>query len=405
MELIFPLFFLGLMASSLVQAGAVGAFLPVFDPGKIKVHRKDFSPRVLVLMSLKGADPTLAKCLKGILNQDYPCYDLHIIIDSEKDPAWEVVQKIISDQHSPRVTVSPLIKKRRTAGLKNSALLQVLENLPDPYEVVAQLDSDVIPHRQWLKELVAPLESPEVGATMGNRWFVPTKGNWGSMVQYIWNAYSVPFMYFKSIPWAGTFAMKSEVIKKTDALKWLGISIIEDNVFFRAIQSLGLKLEFVPSLMMVQKINDPLIKVMDFYKRQLLWTRLYHPQWVSTAFLSWINIFLTAGATLLFFFSLVSARWTGALWTGAGLTILILVNLFLFALIDSKIHTILRKRGQTKESWFQPLFIFAVPFSQLVIAICLGLATFSRKVIWRGTTYRIDGPWQIHRMPEADEKI
>ena len=43
-------------------------------------------PEIAVLLPLRGADPSLEACLKGLLAQDYPTYQIHIVIDSDGRP-------------------------------------------------------------------------------------------------------------------------------------------------------------------------------------------------------------------------------------------------------------------------------------------------------------------------------
>src|SRR4051812_44958773 len=54
-------------------------------------------PEVAVLLPLRGADPSLRDCLRGLLRQDYPRYSVRIIIDSPQDPAWELVRSILAE--------------------------------------------------------------------------------------------------------------------------------------------------------------------------------------------------------------------------------------------------------------------------------------------------------------------
>src|SRR6478609_7234314 len=48
-------------------------------------------PRAAVLLSVRGADPSLPQCLAGLLDQDYPGYAVRITVDSEEDPAYDLV--------------------------------------------------------------------------------------------------------------------------------------------------------------------------------------------------------------------------------------------------------------------------------------------------------------------------
>src|ERR1043165_3087246 len=52
-----------------------------------------YQPRACVILCLRGTDPFLKDCLTGLLHQDYPAYRARIIIDSETDPAWDVVHQ------------------------------------------------------------------------------------------------------------------------------------------------------------------------------------------------------------------------------------------------------------------------------------------------------------------------
>jgi cellulose synthase/poly-beta-1,6-N-acetylglucosamine synthase-like glycosyltransferase len=127
------------------------------------------SPKTAVVLCLRGCDPFLPACLEAILKQDYPCYDLRIVVDSREDPAWKIVEQVVARCSTTKVQVRPLTARRDTCSLKCSSLLQALSELDDSYEAVALLDADTVPHRTWLAELVAPLADERVGAATGNR--------------------------------------------------------------------------------------------------------------------------------------------------------------------------------------------------------------------------------------------
>jgi cellulose synthase/poly-beta-1,6-N-acetylglucosamine synthase-like glycosyltransferase len=130
------------------------------------------SPKAVAILCVRGNDPVLEACLAALLNQDYPSYDVRVVVDSRTDPAWEVVQAAVAREGSAtRVQVEPLTRRRDTCSRKIAGVLQALAGLDEGYEVVALLDSDTIPHRTWLGELVAPLADPRCGAASGNRWY------------------------------------------------------------------------------------------------------------------------------------------------------------------------------------------------------------------------------------------
>src|SRR4051812_43204348 len=60
-------------------------------------------PRVTVLLPLRGSDPVLADCLRGLCRQEYPSYQIHIIVDSSDDPAWATIREVLADCPTARV--------------------------------------------------------------------------------------------------------------------------------------------------------------------------------------------------------------------------------------------------------------------------------------------------------------
>ncbi|HRX79854.1 MAG TPA: glycosyltransferase family 2 protein, partial [Pirellulaceae bacterium] len=71
-------------------------------------------PKAAVLLCLRGADPNLTHSLRRLLRQDYPDYKLFIAVDSEKDPAWNIVRQTIAELGATNVVVAPLRQRLKT---------------------------------------------------------------------------------------------------------------------------------------------------------------------------------------------------------------------------------------------------------------------------------------------------
>jgi cellulose synthase/poly-beta-1,6-N-acetylglucosamine synthase-like glycosyltransferase len=387
-------------------------------------------PRVVVLLPIRGADPSLADCLQGLLNQDYPHYDLRIIIDSVEDPAWNLVHQILARDggtdlifvedygthfqsvlHNRCVQVSPLKTRRKTCGLKSSALLQAIGTLDESCEVVALIDADVVPYRRWLRDLVRPLTNPEVGATTGIRWFMPqTAATWGSLVRYLWNAAAVVQMHALHIPWGGSLALRAQLLgigrlsdpthRRSDLLEKWGVSLWEDTASYRSICDVGLKLAFVPAATMVNRETTDLKGCFRFIRRQMLNVRLYHASWL-TILVHGVVSCLALSAALVFAAIAAAAgeRATTALLLagpalyGAGLGIGLLW-------LERRIGSLVRARGETSgRPSMRALLVLkallALPLTHLVYFACLASASMLGKVSWRGITYEFEGPWTV----------
>lgn len=360
--------------------------------------QNDSLPKAAVILPLRGADPFLADCVRALLNQNYPQYNLQIIVDSWEDPAWNIVSNAIQQLGAMHVIVSPLTLRHKTGSLKGSALVQAICALDDSYEVVAFVDADVVPHPNWLRELVAPLADEQVGASTGYRWYMPRTSQWGSLVRYIWNSAAVIFTCFRQYPWGGSMAMKLSVLRRSRLLKTWTQAVSVDAPIRKALQEIGLKVKFVPTVMMSNLEECNFVRCLGFMKRQLLVMRLYSSTWLQVA----VQVFTTALAFVmaigLLLIALVSGDFGCATWVAGAIAGYILAMVLLLTFLEQGVRRVIQVRGEPTTS-FSPLMmakiLMAIPLTQLVFAVATLLAMLARSVEWRGITYQIEGPGKI----------
>ena len=200
-----------------------------------------------MILPLRGADPSLARCLTGLLRQDYPSYRLHIVIDGADDPAWAVVRDVLArEPGGAEVSVETLIMIGERCGLKVSAQRQAIEALGDDVEAVVFADADADPAADWLRRLTAPLADRAVGAACGIRWFDPPDGAWGSLVRYLNNAACFSNMFVFHIPWGGSLAMRRETIRAANLIEHWSRCLCEDTSAYEPLRRAGLRVAFVP---------------------------------------------------------------------------------------------------------------------------------------------------------------
>ena len=82
-----------LAAMTVFQAFFVVLFATLFYRRRALPPREDL-PKTGILLPLRGADAKLSDGLKRLIQQDYPDYEVQIVIDSVEDPAWPVVQQV-----------------------------------------------------------------------------------------------------------------------------------------------------------------------------------------------------------------------------------------------------------------------------------------------------------------------
>jgi cellulose synthase/poly-beta-1,6-N-acetylglucosamine synthase-like glycosyltransferase len=355
-------------------------------------------PKTAVILCLRGADPFLPNCLRSLLSQNYPNYDLKLIIDSPEDPAFKITKEIITEINATNYESSTLRTVRHNCSLKCNSLVQAISDLDDSYQVIALVDADTIVHPNWLKELVTPLTNEKVGLTTGNRWYVPTGKYWGSLVRYAGNVSTVVQMFLFQVPWGGSLALKKQVIKETQLLEKWGEAFGDDMFLHKIVKRQGWQIKFVPSSLILNREEIDLSSLFPTLQRLILCSRLYHPNWfaligdiISSIIFPTLTILLASGLLLV-------GEWNLATSLFQSYGIYILGLLLIMLTMELGVQEIFRSQAQLIPQI--PLITIikmwiAIPFTQWFYGLAVLSSLWMSKVTWRGLTYRINSPWNI----------
>lgn len=380
------------------QVVAVVRFAWIMRPARRASKIDGPCPKTAVILCLRGSDPFLASCLEAILHQDYPCYDLRIVVDSRDDPAWKTAEQVIARCGAANVRMEPLTNRRPTCSLKCSSLVQVLSGLDTSYKAVALLDADTIAHRTWLRELVAPLADDRVGAATGNRWYMPASHSWGSLMRWLWNVAAVVHMHVYRIPWGGTLALRASILRESDLLDRWAHAFCEDTMLYRSLRRLGYRLAFVPSLMMVNREACSLTNLFSWMRRQLFNLRLYHPAWPLVIGEGVAVFVVQAASVVLGAVALGTGHGSVAGRLAVGLAIYWGAMIALLIALETTIRRTLAARGEST-AWLKAASLLRVGAAMLLTQVAypaaLLSALFLRTIEWRGIWYRVDGPDQV----------
>ncbi len=367
-------------------------------------------PKVAILMGLKGSDPDLQLGLERLMQLDYPSYELHIVIDSKSDPAWDTVQAAIAQVQATHVHVDVYRLDPRTGPVNctNSKQMQSLQRLDDSIEIVAMADGDLVAHPDWLRELVAPLVRNEnVAAAFGNRWFMPDEATPGALVRYIWNVAAVMSMYYLNLPWGGCFAIKMSVIRDLNLVeKWSRI-IAFDAATPGELKRAGHKIRFVPTLLMPNQEQCRLAFCLNFFQRQLTWTRLYHPAWPAIAGYAFLAGLVPLLASVVLLTALIIRNDFAAGLLTAALATNCIAQWLLMPLVQRSVERVIHDQAAT--GWMTlrrfVLLLAMLPVTQLIQWLALLGAMFCRSVRWRGITLEIHSPTDIRMRTEPASPI
>jgi cellulose synthase/poly-beta-1,6-N-acetylglucosamine synthase-like glycosyltransferase len=376
------------------QAGLVWKYVVALQANIVS---SDIFPKATIVLCLRGPDPFLSDCIRALLHQNYPRYSVQIVVDSETDPAWAIAQNTLhqlkSDVNLDAVKIQVLRSPRSTCSLKCSALLQAMATLEPDCEVVALIDADTIAQPNWLQDLVAPLNDPQVGITTGGRWYAPIDDQWGTLHRFIWNAFASLSMYHNKTPWGGTLAFRTALLQTVNLEELWGNALCEDVPLRQAALNQSLDIQFVPSLMMINQEEIQFSSFLGWASRQMLLTRLYHSNWAKLAFDVLFTPLLAMVAVGLLIVSLKNQQGEAAMFLSAALIVFyVFCTLIPVMIMDYSVRQRAIARGISFPS-HNPKFTLKVLvslFSSYFTGIStLILALSSNHVKWRGITYDI----------------
>lgn len=387
---------LTLVAISLIHAGLTAYFYQITRRGKaIEPGERVHCPRAVVILALRGPDAYLKQALQGLFTQDYGNYQIRIVVDSEQDPAYAVVEQTMRDCRAENVSVDVLRTRSSVCSLKCNALAQAVAELDDSCEIVAFMDADVVPHASWLRELVAPFADQRVGATTGNRWYIPEQRLWGSLVRTAWNGSAFMQMAVFRIAWGGTMAIRHSIVRDTRLTQKWATSFNDDIVMAEAVRERGLELRFVPSLVIVNREDTSWQACQSWVTRQLFHTRHYQRNWMVVAGLGLASMVLIGAVCALMPICLWRGETAAALAAFTGLGAYMSMMAVLWLIISHRVRQLVGGRVERVNviGWLR--LVPAVIGAHAVYGVGLCSAMSRRTITWRGVTYRVHGPWDV----------
>ena len=366
----------------------------------------DECPPAAVILCVRGLDPYLPACLEGLFRQDYPHYEVWIVVDSTRDAAWPAVNSLVQQSGRQNVHVLTLTQRLTTCTRKLASILQALSHVNATHEIVAFLDSDTIPHAAWLRQLAAPLRDPRVGASSGNRWYMPAAPTVGSLVRYLWNAAAVVQMYCYDIGWGGSLAIQGQFLRQSDLRQRLTSGFSDDTTICRCARAHGYRIAFSPSLLMVNRETCSVTGVFGFLQRQMLAVRMHSPWWWAIAGHGVVTTAVLGLSGLLGLVAAATANWNATALTGAALAAYWAAMVLMVLPLEWRARRIVRARGEPVKGWGPWGWlraIFVIPLAQIVYFAALAAALFARSHRWRGVRYQFSGPSTVRVIEDLAE--
>lgn len=344
--------------------------------------------RVALFAPCKGNEPGLKENLRPLFEQDLPNYRLALIVESSVDPACEVIRELIAEfpQVPSQLVIAGL---STTCGQKVHNLLAATEHVDD-VDVLAFVDSDARPRRDWLRQLVQHLAHPQAAAATGYRWFIPVRKTLPNLLLHSLNAAVASLVGpgRHHMVWGGAWAIRRDVFEQLDLRNaWEG-TLSDDLVAANALAQARRKLTFEPACMTASPVDVSWKQMFEFVRRQYVVARFYTPIWWSLGFaFCSVSQFVFWGTL---FASVIghatSASWAWMPTTVAGL--LYATYAIRAALRQNAAQTFLpdQQHRLGAARWFD---ILLSPLAGIanwlgILASCCGNC-----ITWRGITYKL----------------
>ena len=383
---------------ALVQA--VLMFLHVWEHSRFHASRlhspfKSETPlSVTLFVPCKGLDNGLEQHLQALFEQDHPRYELCFVMETPAEPAVEIVGRL--QLRYPQIPCRFVFSGAAVdCGQKVHNLIQATRTLDSTTEVLAFVDSDARPHRQWLSRLVDRLRSRKPCVSTGYRIYVPVDQALPNLLLAAINNMVAgllgPHMF--NLVWGGGWAIRVTTFQQLGLPEaWRG-GLSDDLIVSRLVHRAGLRVAYDPHCLVTSPARTTLAGLAEFLRRQYLILRIYSPLWWQAAFWGGLvtNLTLLASIVLAAFWRATAGPW----WIPAG------CGLFLYTLGSCRAAIfaeavrpfVAAERGNfDRVAW---LNIWGWPLVTLVNWLGLLSASVGRRITWRGIRYRIDSSRQV----------
>jgi ceramide glucosyltransferase len=347
-----------LRASKIVERSNLGASLPA----------------VSILKPLKGIDPEIYESFRSHCLQDYPAqYEIIFGVSDASDPAVASVKQLQREfpEHPIRLVVCPKILG---ANVKVSNLEQMLA--ASRFEHMLVNDSDIRVEQDYLRRIVAPLMSSDVGmVTCLYRGIAG--GTLGSRLESlgISTDFCAGVLVARQLEVGLRFGLGSTLAFRRTDLEHVGgfKSIVDfladDYELGKRIAGLGLKVLLSD---VVVETHLPAYDLRGFVAHQMRWARGVRDARLG----GYIGLASTFGV----FWALLNMLSFGAApWTRALLLIMLMMRLAVALVVG---RSVLQDHQVLSELWLIPL--------RDLIAVGIWLASFAgHTVIWRGDKFEL----------------
>jgi hypothetical protein len=343
-------------------------------------------PDIALIIPVRGAGPNFSALWQAICAQTWLPRRVIFALEDTRDPAYAAIAGFASGPARDCVIAGPA----SVCGQKVQNLLAALATLTPDDAVIVFADADIVPDKDWLLRLAAPLSEPEIKVVSGYRWMTPVDAHWSSAFICAVNASiaTVPRTPAWNIPWGGSIALRRETFDALNLPVVWDRALSDDLSLARAAHALGYPITSPQSLLVPTPIAMSWREAIAFGRRQYLLARFYLPK-------LWL---LAAAATTLPLIGWAVALPLALTGHAAAIATIVLANAL------DLLRATLRRRvpgelwGTDMPHRMAVLDRFATPAVLAFHAALIWSTLFGRTITWAGRRYHFDAARNVARI-------
>jgi ceramide glucosyltransferase len=261
----------------------------------------DFTPPVSILKPLCGIETNAYENLASFVVQDYPQYQVIFCVREKDDPIIEVVRQLIRD--FPAVDLSLVVSDHLIGNnFKISNLANGLKLAK--YELLVIADSDILVDKNYLIQVVQPLQNEQVGVvtclyqSLPEGWIAALDGI-GIACDFFPSVLTARKLAGIKFAFGSTIVIRKQVLEAMGGFQAIANSLADDFLLGHLATQLGYQV-ILSNYIVKHQIGSESWR--DFFLRQIRWFRCIRVE----RFWSYLGIIFTQGTINSLLFLLAS---------------------------------------------------------------------------------------------------
>jgi len=231
----------------------------------------DFCPPVSVLKPMRGLDGETYENLASFCWQQYPNYELLFCTDDERDPAIEVIDKLMAD--FPHIPIRLSIGSS-TSGSNNKVTKLCRLAREARYDLLVASDSDIRVEPDYLRRVALPFRDQRTGAVTCLYRGSTAPNLWSKLEDVALTSDFLPGVLVArrlgvKFALGATMAVRRQVLTEIGGFQALADAAADDHELGSRVAARGYRVEFAHTTVQTECVSR---SFKDFFQQRLRWS-------------------------------------------------------------------------------------------------------------------------------------